>query len=75
MPYITQTSRNLIDALAKQAYGRTYAEMDSTIVNTIVQLYATIQMSIEQIAEVTNLDVQFVQDTLKKKKLLNKKKP
>ena len=75
MPYITQTSRNLIDALAKQAYGRTYAEMDSTIINTIVQLYTTIQMTIEQIAAVTKLDVQFVQDTLKKKKLLKKKKP
>ena len=82
MPYITQTSRNLVDALAKQAYGMSVAEFKeenqsqtATIVNTIVQLYSAIQMSIEQIAEITKLDVQFVHDTLKKKKLLKKKKP
>ena len=50
-------------------------EMDNTIINTIVQLFAQLNMTIEQIAEFTKLDVQFVQDTLKKKKLLKKKKP
>ena len=49
--------------------------MDSTIVNTIVYLYSQIQLGIEEIAEATKLDVQFVHDTLKKKKLLKKKKP
>ena len=75
MPYISQTSLNMADHIAKKAYGISVAEMDSTIVNTIVQLFAQLNMTIEQIAEFTKLDVQFVQDTLKKKKLLKKKKP
>ena len=74
MPYITQTSRNLVDALAKQTFGLSVVEMDNSLVNTIVYLYSQIQLGIEQIAEVTKLDVQFVEDTLKKKKLLKKKK-
>ena len=75
MPYITQTSRNLVDALAKQAFGLSVVEMDNSLVNTIVYLYSQVQLGIEEIAEATKLDVQFVQDTLKKKKLLKKKKP
>ena len=75
MPYITQTSRNLVDALAKQTFGLSVVEMDNSLVNTIVYLYSQVQLGIEEIAEATKLDVQFVQDTLKKKKLLKKKKP
>ncbi len=47
----TWRSRNVADALTKQAYGLSPKEMDTTIANTIVLLYSQMQMSIEDIAE------------------------
>ena len=72
MPYITNASRSLADAIIKQEYGKTASEMNLTIVNTIVRLFTKLQMSIDEIAEVTGLEAKAVHDTLKKQKLIKK---
>ena len=48
---ITQASRNVADALTKQAYGKTFTEVDNSLGKTIILLYSQMQMSIEDIAE------------------------
>jgi hypothetical protein len=73
MIYTTQTSRNTIDALAKQAYGKTFTEMDTAIVSTIKHLYAKAKMSVNEIADVTQLEVEFITSVLKKYKLIKNK--
>jgi Putative transposase, YhgA-like len=73
MIYTTQTSRNMIDALAKEAYGKTFTEMDTAIVSTIKHLYAKAKMSENEIANVTQLEVEFITSVLKKYKLIKNK--
>jgi hypothetical protein len=73
MIYTTQTSRNMIDALAKEAYGKTFAEMDTTIVTTIKHLYSEAKMSVNDIANVMRLEVDFITSVLKKYKLIKNK--
>jgi hypothetical protein len=72
MIYTTQTSRNMVDALAKQAYGKTFTEVDAALARTIVFLFSDMKVSIEQIAEKVEIEVQFVIDVLKKHKLIKK---
>jgi hypothetical protein len=69
---ITQASRNVADALTKQAYGRTFKEVDNALVKTIVLLYSQMKMSVEEIAEKIELEAKFVISVLKKHKLIKK---
>jgi hypothetical protein len=73
MIYTTQTSRNMVDALAKQTYGKTFTEVDAALARTIVFLFSDMKVSIEQIAEKVEIEVQFVIDVLKKHKLIKNK--
>ena len=73
MVYTTQTSRDSIDALAKQAYGKTFAEMDTTIVSTMKHLYSEGKMSVNEIANIMRLEVGFIITVLKKHKLIKNK--
>jgi hypothetical protein len=73
MIYTTQTSRNMVDALAKEAFGQTVTEMDTTIVTTIKHLYSEAKMSINDIANIMRLEVEFITSVLKKYKLIKNK--
>ena len=73
MIYTTQTSRDTIDALAKQAYGKTFAEYDATITKTIIRLFSKLKMNIDEIAEFMEIEVKSVYDVLKKHKLVKNK--
>ena len=69
---MTDASYGLINALEKQAYGRTFKEVDNALVKTIVLLYSQVKMSVEEIAEKTELEAKFVIDLLKKHKISKK---
>jgi hypothetical protein len=69
---ITQASRNVADALTKQAYGRTFKEVDATVTNAITRLFSKLQMSITEIADFLEIEAQLVSDVLKKHKLIKK---
>ncbi len=64
----------MVDALAKEAYGKTFAEVDTALGRTIVFLFSEMKVSIEQIAEKVELETQFVIAVLKKNKLIKNKK-
>jgi hypothetical protein len=68
----TWRSRNLADALTKQAYGLSPKEMDTTIVNTIVRLFVQLKMNIDEIANFMQIEIKLVSDVLKKQKLIKK---
>lgn len=70
MRYTTQASRDVADAMTKVTFGKTASEMNATIVNTIVRLYSKLKMSIDEIAEVMDIEAKVVYDTLKKQKLV-----
>jgi hypothetical protein len=72
MVYTTQTSRDTVDALAKQAFGQTVTEIDTALVKTIIILFTKVKMSIDEIAEDTGLQAKFIHDLLKKHKLIKK---
>ncbi len=72
MIYTTQTSRDTIDALAKQAYGKTFAEYDATVTKTIVFLFSEVKISVEDIADKIGVEIKTVYDVLKKHKLIKK---
>jgi hypothetical protein len=69
---ITQASRNVADALGRQAYGKSIKELDATVTNTITHLYAVNKMSVNEIASVMQLEVEFITSILKKYKLVKK---
>jgi Putative transposase, YhgA-like len=73
MIYTTQTSRNTIDALAKQAYGKTFAEYDATVTKTILFLFSEVKISVEDISEKIGIEIKTVYDVLKKHKLIKSK--
>ena len=73
MVYTTQTSRDSIDALAKQAYGKTFAEVDATATNAITRLYSKLKMSIEEIADFLEIETKTVLDVLETHKLIKNK--
>ena len=68
----TWRSRNVADALTKQAYGLSPKEMDTTIVNTIVRLFVQLKMDIDEIANFMQVEIKLVSDVLKKQKLIKK---
>jgi hypothetical protein len=70
--YTTQVSRDIADAFAKQTYGKTFAEMDATIISAITRLYEKMQFSIDQIADTLQLEKEAVVVVLKKYKLIKK---
>jgi hypothetical protein len=72
--YTTQTSRDLVDALAKQTYGKTFAEYDNMMVKTVVFLFTEIKISVEEIAQKIGIEASTVYDVLLKQKLVKKKK-
>jgi hypothetical protein len=72
MIYTTQTSRNMVDALAKEAYGKTFAEYDATVTKTILFLFSEVKISIEDISEKIGIEIKTVYDVLKKHKLIKK---
>ncbi len=69
---ITQASHFYIDMLSKQAYGRTFKEVDASITNAIIHLYSKVQMSIDEIAGTLQMEKKAVSSVLKKHKLLQK---
>jgi hypothetical protein len=70
--YTTQVSRDLVDALAQKTYGKTFAEMDATIIKAITHFYEKMQYSIDQIADTLQLEKEAVVAVLKKYKLIKK---
>lgn len=66
----TWRSRNVADALGKQAYGKTFAEMDASITSAIIRLYSKVQMSIDEIAETLQMEKEAILSVLKKHKLI-----
>jgi predicted transcriptional regulator len=68
----TWRSRNVADALTKQAYGLSPKEMDAALTNTIVQLFSKLKMTVEQIAEITKIEASAILLLLKKHKLITK---
>jgi ATP-dependent Zn protease len=79
MPYITQTSRNTIDAMAKGAFGQSVSELKETLKNnekalhtTIVRLFKQKQMSAEDIAAFMELDLNLIKVVIEKHKLYKK---
>jgi predicted DNA-binding protein YlxM (UPF0122 family) len=70
--YITQTSRNSVDALAKQTFGKTFTEVDASLTKTIIFLFSEIKISMEEIADKIGVDVKTVYNVLKKQKLIKK---
>jgi Putative transposase, YhgA-like len=73
MIYTTQTSRNMVDALAKEAFGQSVTEMDTTVTNAITRLYSKLKMSIEDIADFLEIEANLVLEVLKKNKLIKNK--
>jgi Putative transposase, YhgA-like len=73
MIYTTQTSRNMVDALTKQAYGKTFAEYDATVTKTILFLFSEVKISVEDISEKIGIEIKTVYDVLKKHKLIKSK--
>ena len=69
---MTEASYGLINALEKQAYGKTFAEMDESITNAIALLYSNLQMSIDEIAEKLKMEKNAILSVLKKQKLIKK---
>ena len=69
---ITQAGRNVADALGKQAYGKSIKELDATVTNTIIHLFSESKISINDIAIIMSLEVEFITSILKKYKLIKK---
>jgi Putative transposase, YhgA-like len=72
MIYTTQTSRNMVDALAKEAFGQSVTEMDATVTKTILFLFSEVKISVEDISEKIGIEIKTVYDVLKKHKLIKK---
>ena len=68
----TDATRGLIDVLARKEYSRTFAEVDAALTNTIVRLFSKLQMTVEQIAEITEIESNAILLVLKKHKLIKK---
>lgn len=72
MAYITHRTRDMVDAMAKGAFGESVSELKTTVTNTIVNLYSKMQLSVDEIAEAMGLEAKEVHDVLKKQKLIKK---
>ena len=81
MSYITNVTRNHVNAVVKHTYGLSAVEMnakikemDAVLVKTIVSLYKDLHLSFEIIASSMDLETDFVIEILQKKKLIKKDK-
>ena len=81
MSYITNVTRNHVNAVVKHTYGLSAVEMnakiketDATLVTAVANLYSKAKMPIEDIAEMFKMDVQAIYNILQKKKLIKKDK-
>ncbi len=69
---MTEASYGLINALEKQAYGKTFREVDTALTNAITRSFSKLKMSVEEIADFLDLKVEEVIFVLKTHKLIKK---
>ncbi len=85
MVRVSQTTKNLVNAFAKDVYGESVEEtrakakaeikqMDEKLTKSIILLYTKIDMSIEDIAEHLNFSKDAIKQILQQKNIIKQKK-